>query len=211
MRKSRFTDRLIMAVLKQAEAGVKVPDLCREHGISSATFYYWRSEFGGMDTSMMKRLTELEDENRRLKKKYAEERLINVIDDYNREGLIIDADFSLPAERVIRSLEQLIEWRGKPQTIRCDNGPEYVSHKLTAWAKKQRIDINYIQPGKPQQSAYVERYNRTIRYDWLSHYLFESIAEVQDFATRWLWTYNNERPNMALGGITPKQKVAMAA
>jgi len=138
-------------------------------------------------------------------------RLFNVIDDYNREGLIIDADFSLPAERVIRSLEQLIEWRGKPQAIRCDNGPEYVSHKLTAWAKKQRIDINYIQPGKPQQNAYVERYNRTIRYDWLSHYLFESIAEVQDFATRWLWTYNNERPNMALGGITPKQKVAMAA
>ena len=138
-------------------------------------------------------------------------RLFNVIDDYNREGLIIDADFSLPAERVIRSLEQLIEWRGKPQAIRCDNGPEYVSHKLIAWAKKQRIDINYIQPGKPQQNAYVERYNRTIRYDWLSHYLFESIAEVQDFATRWLWTYNNERPNMALGGITPKQKVAMAA
>ena len=60
-------------------------------------------------------------------------------------------------------------------------------------------------------SLRVERYNRTIRYDWLSHYLFESIAEVQDFATRWLWTYNNERPNMALGGITPKQKVAMAA
>ncbi len=138
-------------------------------------------------------------------------RLFNVIDDYNREGLIIDADFSLPAERVIRSLEQLIEWRGKPQAIRCDNGPEYVSHKLIAWAKKQHIEVNYIQPGKPQQNAYVERYNRTIRYDWLSHYLFESITEVQDFATRWLWTYNNERPNMALGGITPKQKVAMAA
>ena len=100
-------------------------------------------------------------------------------------------------------------WRDEP--FRRCYGSEYVSHKLTAWAKKQRIDINYIQPGKPQQNAYVERYNRTIRYDWLSHYLFESIAEVQDFATRWLWTYNNERPNMALGGITPKQKVAMAA
>ncbi|MGP9680336.1 integrase core domain-containing protein, partial [Halomonas sp. AOP27-A1-41] len=65
--------------------------------------------------------------------------------------------------------------------------------------------------GKPQQNAYIERYNRTVRYDWLSHYLFGSIAEVQDFATRWLWTYNHERPNMALGGITPKQKVTMAA
>ena len=75
MRKSRFTDSQIMTVLKQAEAGVKVPDLCREHGISSAMFYKWRSKFGGMDTSMMKRLKELEDENRRLKKMYAEERL----------------------------------------------------------------------------------------------------------------------------------------
>ena len=108
-------------------------------------------------------------------------------------------------------MEQLIERRGKPQAIRCDNGPEYVSHKLIAWTKNQGLGINYIQPGKPQQNAYVERYNRTIRYDWLSDYLFESIAEVQDFSTRWLWTYNNERPNMALGGITPKQKMAMAA
>ena len=138
-------------------------------------------------------------------------RLFNVIDDHNREGLIIDADFSLPAERVIRSLEQLIEWRGKPRAIRCDNGPEYVSHKLIEWSKGHGIELRYIQPGKPQQNAYVERYNRTIRYDWLSHYLFASINEVQDFATRWLWTYNNERPNMALGGITPKQKLAMVA
>jgi len=75
MRKSRFTDSQIMAILKQAEAGINIPDLCREHGISSATFYKWRSKFGGMDTSMIKRLKELEEENRRLKKMYAEERL----------------------------------------------------------------------------------------------------------------------------------------
>lgn len=75
MRKSRFTDSQILAILKQAEGGVPVPDLCREHGMSSATFYKWRSKFGGMDASMMARLKELEDENRRLKKMYAEERL----------------------------------------------------------------------------------------------------------------------------------------
>ncbi|GAB3346606.1 hypothetical protein GCM10027512_19070 [Chromohalobacter beijerinckii] len=75
MRKSRFTDSQIMAILKQAESGVPVPDLCREHGMSSASFYKWRAKYGGMDTSMMKRLKELEDENRRLKKMYAEERL----------------------------------------------------------------------------------------------------------------------------------------
>ena len=76
MRKSRYTDNQIISILKQAEAGTPVPELCREHGMSSATFYKWRAKFGGMDASLMKRLKELEDENRRLKKMYAEERLI---------------------------------------------------------------------------------------------------------------------------------------
>ena len=101
--------------------------------------------------------------------------------------------------------------RGKPQAIRCDNGPEYISHTLAAWAQKHDIELRFIQPGKPQQNAYIERYNRTVRYDWLSQHLFDSIEQVQEFATRWLWTYNNERPNMALGGLTPKQKLAMVA
>jgi putative transposase len=75
MKKSKYSDSQIMAILKQAEAGSPVPELCREHGMSSATFYKWRSKYGGMDASMMSRLKELEDENRRLKKMYAEERL----------------------------------------------------------------------------------------------------------------------------------------
>ena len=89
-------------------------------------------------------------------------------------------------------------------------GPEYISGLTLAWAKKRGIKMDFIQPGNPQQNAYVERYNRTVRYDWLAHYLFDSIEEVQDYATQWLWTYNHERPNMALGGITPKQKLALA-
>jgi len=138
-------------------------------------------------------------------------RLFNVIDDFNREGLAIEVDFSLPSERVIRTLEQVIEWRGKPAAIRCDNGPEYISHKLQAWAKTCGVRLDYIQPGNPQQNAYVERYNRTVRYDWLNQYLFENIEEVQDYATKWLWTYNNERPNMGIGGLTPRQKLRTAA
>lgn len=137
-------------------------------------------------------------------------RLLNVIDDFNREALTMDIDLSLPAEREVRALNQVIEWRGKPVVIRSDNGPEYIGHTLTDWAKRQGIRLERIQPGKPQQNAYVERYNRSVRYDWLGHYLFESIAEVQDYATQWMWTYNHERPNMALGGMTPKQKLALA-
>ena len=138
-------------------------------------------------------------------------RLFNVIDDFNREGLSIDVDFSLPSLRVIRSLDQVIEWRGKPLKIRCDNGPEYVSEALKEWAERRGIALQFIQPGKPQQNAYIERYNRTVRYDWLAHYLFETVSEVQDYATKWLWSYNYERPNMAIGGIPPKQKLAVAA
>lgn len=138
-------------------------------------------------------------------------RLFNVIGDYNREALCMEIDLSLPSQRVTRALDQVIEWRGKPTMIRCDNGPEYVSSTLAEWARKHGIRIEFIQPGKPQQNAYIERYNRTVRYDWLGQYLFESISEVQEFATRWLWTYNHERPNMGLGGITPKQKLMLAA
>jgi putative transposase len=134
-------------------------------------------------------------------------RLFNVIDDYNREALGIEIDFSLPADRVIRSLDQIIEWRGKPKSLRCDNGPEYISQKLQKWAMNHGIVLNYIQPGNPQQNAYIERFNRTVRYDWLSHDIFESVEEVQYKATNWLWHYNHERPNMALGGFTPEQKL----
>ncbi len=138
-------------------------------------------------------------------------RIFNVIDDFNRHGITMEVDFSLPAERVIRALEQAIEWRGKPAVIRCDNGPELISGALLNWAHSRGIRIQHIQPGNPQQNAYVERFNRTVRYDWLSQDLFDTIGEVQDAATRWLWTYNNERPNMALGGITPMMKMAAAA
>jgi putative transposase len=152
-------------------------------------------------------------------------RLLNVLDDFNREGLGIEVDVSLPAERVVRSLNPSsgkrplgrflillhIEWRGKPLAIRVDNGPEYVSSTLMTWAEKQGIALTYIQPGKPQQNAYVERYNRTVRNEWLDLYIFETIEEVQQNATEWLWTYNNERPNMGIGGVTPAMKLKMAA
>lgn len=92
-------------------------------------------------------------------------RLFNVLDDFNREGLGIEVDLSLPSARVIRALDQSIEWRGRPKAIRCDNGPEYLSGALQEWSSRKGLRIDYIQPGKPQQNAYVERFNRTVRYD----------------------------------------------
>ncbi len=145
-------------------------------------------------------------------------RLLNVLDDFNREGLGIEVDVSLPAERVVRSLNQIIEWRGKPLASRVDNGPEYIGSTLRIRASTQGIALNHIQPGQSsgkqstglfsdpphtQQNACVERYNRTVRHEWLDLCIFETIEEAQQIATDWLWTYNNERPNMGNGGITP--------
>ena len=138
-------------------------------------------------------------------------RTLNILDDFNREGLTIEVDFSLPSERVVRTLNQVISWRGRPDAIRVDNGPEYVSTTLQVWAAQRGIELMYIQPGKPQQNAYVERYNRTVRQEWLEQYHFDTLEQVQNHATRWLWTYNNERPNMGIGGITPAQKLKQAA
>jgi putative transposase len=137
-------------------------------------------------------------------------RTFNVMDDYNREGLGIEVDISLPSARVIRALDQIIEWRGKPAALRCDNGPEYLSQTLVDWANEHRITLLYIQPGKPTQNAYIERFNRTVRHEWLDMHQFESIAHAQLLATQWLWQYNNERPNTAIGGVPPRQLMKAA-
>jgi|TARA_B110000967_G_scaffold29720_1_gene27935 putative transposase len=102
-------------------------------------------------------------------------RTLNVLDDYNREALGIEVDFSLPSARVIRSLNQIIEWRGKPSAISCDNGPEYISHQLVEWARNKHVILLFIQPGKPTQNAYIERFNRTARHEWLDMHMFETI------------------------------------
>lgn len=133
-------------------------------------------------------------------------RVHNVIDDYNRESLDILVDFSLPAERVLRGLDQLIAWRGKPKRIRSDNGPEYISDLMAAWCKQHGIEHIFTQPGNPQQNAYVERFNRTIRYECLNQYLFRDLSEVQDYTTDWQYFYNHERPHMSVNGYPPNFK-----
>lgn len=132
-------------------------------------------------------------------------RTLNVIDDYNREALWIEVDTSLPAERVVRVLEQLLKWRaGKPTGIRMDNGPELISQRIERWAKKKKIELLHIQPGKPAQNAYIERFNRTYREDVLDAYLFDDLQEVRHITQQWLEDYNTIRPHEALQGLPPR-------
>lgn len=135
-------------------------------------------------------------------------RLLNVIDDFNREALAMDVALSIPSEQVIRYLERIIEWRGKPKEIRVDNGPEYISERLVLWADSQGIRLNYIQPGKPYQNAYIERFNRTVREELLNMHIFDSLEHAELLVTQWQWQYNNARPNMAIGGVPPRLKAA---
>jgi putative transposase len=131
-------------------------------------------------------------------------RLLNIVDDYNREILHIETDLSLPTIRVIRVLEYLKEFRGLPKIIRVDNGPEFISHKLDGWCKANKITLVFIQPGKPTQNAYVERCNGNIRRELLNAYVFTSLQEVRIKAEEWMNDYNNCRPHKSLGYKPPK-------
>lgn len=132
-------------------------------------------------------------------------RTLNGIDDYNREALWIEVDTSLPAEQVVRVLEQLLDWRGKPARIRMDNGPELISQRLASWAQEKHIELLHIQPGKPAQNAYIERFNRTYREGVLDAYLFDDLEEVRLLTESWLEDYNTIRPHEALRGLSPRQ------
>lgn len=130
-------------------------------------------------------------------------RLFNVIDDFNRESLAIEIDTSLPSLRITRVLNRIIEQRGKPANLRSDNGPEFISHVLQEWCEKNKITLQYIQPGKPTQNAYIERKNGSIRRELLNAYLFNSLAEVRCLSEEWRIDYNTERPHKSLGYLSP--------
>lgn len=134
-------------------------------------------------------------------------RTFNVMDDFNREALNITVAKSITSERVICELEQLIQWRGLPSSIRVDNGPEFIAQALKNWCEDpaRNIELIFIQKGKPSQNGYIERLNRTFREDILDAFQFEHLQQAQSYANQWMWMYNNERPHEALNNLPPTQ------
>jgi len=132
-------------------------------------------------------------------------RTFNVVDDFNREALAIEVDLNLPASRVVRVLERLEAWRGLPAKLRMGNGPEFVSVTLAQWAEDKGVELEFIQPGKPVQNSFVERFNRSYRTEILDAYLFRTLNEVREKTSTWLTEYNEERPHESLGNLTPTE------
>ncbi|MBU1249255.1 MAG: IS3 family transposase [Proteobacteria bacterium] len=353
MRKSKFSEYQIVKILKAVEGGRTVVDVCREHGVSSATYYKWKSKYGGMEASDVQRMKDLEAENRKLKQMFADLslenimlkdviekkplrpvqkkelvthavvvhamsvrkacmalrvsrsyfayepkprddneviavltelaekkptwgfsklfnvlrqqgkpwnhkkvwrvycllkmnlkrkskkrlpqttrkavaqplapnhcwsidfmrdtlysgrvfRTFNAVDDYNREALAVEIDTNLPAGRVVRVLDRVAEERGGyPEKLRMDNGPEFSGTVMAAWAEERGVDLEFIQPGKPTQNSYIERFNRTYREEVLDLYIFNSLSEVRSVTEDFINVYNEERPHESLGNMTP--------
>ena len=130
-------------------------------------------------------------------------RTFNVLDDFNREALTIEVDTSLPSVRVIRSLEIIGAERGFPKYIRSDNGPEFISHVFRKFCCSHRIRHRRIEPGKPQQNSYIERFNRSYREDILDMYAFRNLHQVRGLTCDWVIEYNHDRGHDSLGGKSP--------
>ena len=130
-------------------------------------------------------------------------RTFNVVDDFNREALAVEVDLNIPALRVIRVLERIAAWRGYPQKLRMDNGPEFIAVALADWAEEKGVELEFIKPGKPMQNGFIERFNGSFRTGVLDMYVFRTLSEVRERADIWLRAYNEEIPHKSLGMLTP--------
>jgi putative transposase len=130
-------------------------------------------------------------------------RVLNILDEGNREALAIKADFSPPSTRVVELLEDLVTRHGVPRQLRCDNGLEFIAEALRAWCVARWIILAFIEPGKPNQNAYIERFKRTFREEVLDAWAFTTLEEVRAIDMGWRYRYNIERVHESLGNVPP--------
>lgn len=189
MRKSRFSEQQIIGILKEHQAGFSAKQLCGKHGILDATFYNWRSKYGGMEVSKARRLRALEEENRKLKKLLAASM----------------PDNSISGIRVARQLDRIAEMRGYPCMVVSDNGAELTSNAMLSWQHDAQVEWRYIAPGKPMHIGFVESFNGRLRDECLNEHLFTSLPHAREVIEAWAFDYNTRRPHTSLDGLTPQE------
>ena len=132
-------------------------------------------------------------------------RALGIVDHYTRECPLIEVDLSLPGARVVRVLEQVAEERGLPDAIRVDHGPEFVCDAVRSWCKRKKVELDYIEPGKPMQNGHVESFNGKLRDECLNTHWFTSLRQARNIIESWRIDYNEARPHSALGYATPNE------
>lgn len=136
-------------------------------------------------------------------------RTLNVVDDFTRECVAIEVDTSISGERVTRVLDRVIEQRGKPRVLIVDNGPEFTSRALDAWAYRHGIQLDFIRPGKPVENCFVESFNGKFREECLSAHWFTDLGDARRQIELWRQDYNRVRPHSSLGDVPPKEFAAL--
>lgn len=131
-------------------------------------------------------------------------RALKLVDNYSRESLAIEVDYSLTGKRVVEVLERAVKHNGKTQAIKCDNGPEFISKVLDEWAYRKGIKLEFSRPGKPTDNAYIESFNGRFRQECLDQHWFASLEEARQQIEAWRKDYNQNRPHSALGNQTPR-------
>lgn len=132
-------------------------------------------------------------------------RILTIVDDFTRECLRVEVDSAMGGTGVARVLDELIEFRGKPEGIRMDNGPEFAGRALDEWAYRNKVRLDFIRPGKPVENAYVESFNGRLRDECLNEHVFVSLQEAKRIVEDWQEDYNKQRPHGSLGGLTPEE------
>jgi putative transposase len=221
MRRSRFMEEQIIAVLKAHAAGMKAADVCRKHGVSEATLCKWKPRYGGLTVRRHKGRRRAVGErapiglpaapNQRWSLDFLADQLGNgmrfrilaVIDDCSRECLAAIVDTSLPGQRVVRELDRLVALRGCPAAMVSDNGTELTGNAVLRWAQDRGVAWHSIAPGKPMQNGLVESFNGRLRAECLNEHVFASLAEARALIEAWRIDYNTIRPHGRLGRLPP--------
>jgi putative transposase len=138
-------------------------------------------------------------------------RVLSVVDSYTRECLAIEVDSCLSSRRVTRALEWILQQRGVPERLRCDNGPEFTSRHFLGWCEERRIQLIHIQPGRPMQNGRIESFNGRLRDECLNANWFQSVGQAKEKIENWREEYNRERPHSSLGYLTPLEFAARGA